>query len=63
VLERDEREYEEKMVALRSAIAEGDAGDDAEEGAFEGLFAYIEELGAGKVAGLAKVHSLQGLQI
>ena len=63
VLERDEREFEGKMVALRSAIAEGDAGDDAEEGAFEGLFAYIEELGAGKVAGLAKVHSLQGRQI
>src|ERR1039458_5590610 len=33
LLERDEREYEEKMTALRNAIAEGDAGDsmDGEE--------------------------------
>ena len=35
LLERDEREYEEKMTALRSAIAEGDASGDAEEGVFE----------------------------
>ena len=35
LLEREEREYEEKMVALRAAIAEGDASPDAEEGVFE----------------------------
>ena len=48
LLERDEREYEEKMAALRAAIAEGDASPDAEEGVFERLFAYIEDLGAEK---------------
>jgi antitoxin ParD1/3/4 len=35
LLERDEREYEEKMAALRVAIAEGDASPDAEDGVFE----------------------------
>jgi antitoxin ParD1/3/4 len=35
LLERDEREYEEKMTALRAAIAEGDASPDAEDGVFE----------------------------
>lgn len=35
LLERDEREYEEKMAALKEAIAEGDASGDAEEGVFE----------------------------
>lgn len=35
LLEREEREYEEKMTALRAAIAEGDASGDAEEGVFE----------------------------
>jgi antitoxin ParD1/3/4 len=35
VFERDEREYEEKMTALRAAIAEGDASEDAEDGVFE----------------------------
>jgi len=48
LLERDEREYEEKMAALRAAIAEGDASPDAEEGVFERLFAYIADLGAEK---------------
>ena len=48
LLERDEQEYEEKMAALRAAIAEGDASPDAEEGVFERLFAYIEDLGAEK---------------
>jgi putative addiction module CopG family antidote len=35
LLERDEREYEEKLAALRAAIAVGDASEDAEEGVFE----------------------------
>ncbi|MGD0547663.1 MAG: type II toxin-antitoxin system ParD family antitoxin [Terracidiphilus sp.] len=35
VLERDEQEYEEKMTALRAAIAVGDASEDAEDGVFE----------------------------
>jgi hypothetical protein len=37
-MKRDEREYEEKMTALRTAIAEGDAGEDAEEGDFERFY-------------------------
>jgi antitoxin ParD1/3/4 len=44
LLEREEREYEEKLAALRTAIAEGDASGDAEEGVFERLYAYIDEL-------------------
>jgi antitoxin ParD1/3/4 len=35
LLEREEREYDEKLAALRAAIAEGDASPDAEEGVFE----------------------------
>ena len=35
LLEKEEREYEEKMAALRTAIAIGDASEDAEEGVFE----------------------------
>jgi antitoxin ParD1/3/4 len=35
LLEKEEREYEEKMAALRAAIAIGDASPDAEEGVFE----------------------------
>jgi antitoxin ParD1/3/4 len=54
-LERDEREYEEKMTALRAAIAEGDASEDAEEGVFERLYEYIDKLAAGKDASVAKV--------
>ena len=34
LLERDEQEYEEKMAALRAAIAEGDASPDAKPGVF-----------------------------
>jgi putative addiction module CopG family antidote len=47
LLERDEREYEEKMAALRKAIAEGDAGDsmDGEE-FFKELSVYIDKLAA-----------------
>jgi len=48
VLEREEREYEEKMTALRAAIDLGDASPDAEEGVFERLDAYIDELAAMK---------------
>jgi antitoxin ParD1/3/4 len=59
LLEKEEREYEEKMAVLRAAIAEGDAGGDAEGSIFEGLYAYIDELAAGKERDLAKVHSLQ----
>lgn len=35
LLEREEREYEAKMAALKEAIAEGDASGDAEPGVFE----------------------------
>jgi antitoxin ParD1/3/4 len=48
LLERDEREYEEKMAALRMAIHEGLASGIAEPGVFERLDAYIEELAAGE---------------
>jgi antitoxin ParD1/3/4 len=48
LLEKEEREYEERMAVLRAAIAEGDAGGDAEEGVFERLDAYIDELAEGK---------------
>lgn len=34
LLERDEREFEKKMAALRTAIAEGDASGDAPPGVF-----------------------------
>lgn len=52
-MEQEEQEYEEKMAVLRAAIAEGDAGPDAEEGVFERLYAYIEELAAKKEAKVA----------
>jgi len=35
LLEKEEREYEEKLAALRAAIAEGDASPDAEDGVFD----------------------------
>lgn len=43
LLEKEEREFEEKMAALRTAIAEGDAGGavDGEE-VFDELFASLE---------------------
>ena len=43
LLEKEEREFEEKMAALRTAIAEGDAGGavDGEE-FFEEQFASLE---------------------
>ena len=55
LLEKEEREYEEKMVVLRAAIAEGDASPDAEEGVFERLYAHIKELAAEKEESLAEV--------
>lgn len=50
LLERDEREFEEKMATLRAAIQEGDAGGavDGEE-FFSELFASLE--GAAKQKG------------
>lgn len=48
LLEKEEREYEGKLTALRAAIAEGDASEDAEGDVFEDLFAYADELAAGK---------------
>jgi antitoxin ParD1/3/4 len=48
LLEKEEREFEEKMAVLRAAIAEGLASGIAEPGVFERLDAYIEELEAGK---------------
>lgn len=46
LLEKEEREYEEKLAALRTAIAEGDASEsrDGEE-FFNELSVYIDELG------------------
>ena len=58
LLERDEREYEQKMAVLRTAIAEGDASGDAEEGVFERLYAYVDELSLRKEAGIEKVQFL-----
>jgi antitoxin ParD1/3/4 len=43
LLEKEEREFEEKMAALRMAIAEGDAGGAVEgEEFFDELFASLE---------------------
>jgi antitoxin ParD1/3/4 len=53
LLEKQDREYEQKMAMLQAAIAEGDAGGDAEEGVFDRVYSYIDELGAGKAEGLA----------
>jgi antitoxin ParD1/3/4 len=58
LLEKEEREYEEKMAVLRAAIAEGDASGDAEEGVYERLYAYIDELAEGKAEDIAKVQCL-----
>ena len=53
LLEKEEREYEQKLAVLRAAIAEGDASGNAEEGVFERLYAYIDELAAEKAEGIA----------
>jgi antitoxin ParD1/3/4 len=50
LLEKEEREYEEKMAALRTAIQEGLDSGVAEEGVFERLYAYIDELAAKETA-------------
>ncbi len=57
LLEKEEREYEQKLAVLRAAVAEGDASGDAEEGVFERLYAYVDELALRK-AGNAKVQCL-----
>ena len=46
LLEKEEREYEEKLAALRAAIDEGLASGIAEPGVFDRLEAYIDELSA-----------------
>jgi antitoxin ParD1/3/4 len=46
LLKRDEQEYEQKLAALRAAIAAGLASGVAEDGVFERLDDYIEELAA-----------------
>jgi len=48
LLEQNEREFEEKLAALRNAIQEGLDSGDAEPGVFDRLDAYIEELAAGE---------------
>ena len=53
IMEREEREFEEKMAALRAAIALGDAREDAEDGVFERLYAYIDEQAVGKAEEVA----------
>jgi antitoxin ParD1/3/4 len=53
LLEKQEREFEGKLAALRAALDEGDASGDAEEGVFERLYGYVEELAAGKAEGIA----------
>jgi antitoxin ParD1/3/4 len=55
LLERDEKEFEQKMKTLREAIAVGDKSGDAEDGVFERLYDYIDELEAAKVSSVAKV--------
>ncbi len=55
LLERDEKEFEQKMKALREAIAVGDASGDAEDGVFERLYDYIDELEAAKAGSVGKV--------
>jgi putative addiction module CopG family antidote len=48
LMQREEREYEQKLAALRKAIDEGLASGIAEPGVFDRLDAYIEELAAGE---------------
>ena len=63
LLEEEEQEHEQKLAAFRAAIAGGDASEDAEDGVFERLFAYIDELAekespGGKDTDIAKVQCL-----
>jgi len=48
LLEKEERQYEEKMAALKAAINAGLASGIADPGVFDRLDAYIEELAAGE---------------
>ncbi len=56
LLEKEEREYEQKLAALRAAIDEGDASGDAEGDVFEDI---LGELAAGKEERLGKDRRLQ----
>lgn len=47
-LEREEREFEQKLALLKKMIAEGDASSDVEPGVFERLQAYVDTLGGMK---------------
>ncbi len=51
--EREEREYEASLAALRAAIEEGDASGDAEEGVFTRVRGYIDELAMKKAENVA----------
>jgi antitoxin ParD1/3/4 len=53
LLEREEREYEEKLAVLRAAIEKGDASGDAKEDVFDLLYAYIDELADKKAENVA----------
>jgi antitoxin ParD1/3/4 len=44
LLEREEREYEEKLAALRTALQDGLDSGIAEPGVFDRLDAYVEQL-------------------
>jgi antitoxin ParD1/3/4 len=46
LLEREQLEYEDKLAALRSAVAEGLANGDAEDGVFDRISAYIDTIAA-----------------
>ena len=50
LLEKEEREYEERLALLRAAINEGLASWVAEEGVFEPLYVYVDELAAEETA-------------
>jgi antitoxin ParD1/3/4 len=53
LLQREEREHEQKMAVLRAAITEGDASGDADEGVFERLYTYIDDLAVKKAKNAA----------
>jgi putative addiction module CopG family antidote len=53
MLEKEHQEHEEKMALLHAAISEGDASADAEEGVFDRLYAYIDELAVKKAENVA----------
>jgi antitoxin ParD1/3/4 len=53
LLEREEREYEERLAVLRAAIEKGDASGDAKKDVFDRLYAYIDELADKKAENVA----------